>query len=336
MLSIMADALKPRSYRLTPDRLILGLLAVEALLWLSERFQSFAFNTHKGWTVLIAVASIGVFLLLMLFWFAISLLLDWRFQFSIRSLLFVVVVVALPFSWLAVEMKKPREQNAAVAGIRKLGGVVGHDWEFEANGIPDPYKFIPLLALSPPAPAWLRNLLGDDFFTEVVDVTLDRTKLTGGGMKDLALASSFTHRPKVTDAGLEHVKALTQLRNLDLSGTQVTDAGLEHLKSLTQMDGLSLDDTHVTGGGLAYLGGLSKLQRLYLDGTDVTDAGLENVKEFGQLYILTLQNTKVTDAGLKHLEGLTQLRGLWLVGTKVTKEGVKTLQRALPNCEIYH
>jgi hypothetical protein len=30
---------KPRWYRLTPDRLILGLLAVEGLLWLSERFR---------------------------------------------------------------------------------------------------------------------------------------------------------------------------------------------------------------------------------------------------------------------------------------------------------
>ena len=29
---------------------------MECLLWLSERFQWFPFNAHKGWTVLIAVA----------------------------------------------------------------------------------------------------------------------------------------------------------------------------------------------------------------------------------------------------------------------------------------
>ena len=57
----MADAPKPRWYRLTPDRLVLLLLAVEGLLWLSERFCWFPFNQHKGWTVLIAVASVGVF-----------------------------------------------------------------------------------------------------------------------------------------------------------------------------------------------------------------------------------------------------------------------------------
>ena len=39
----------------------------------------------------------------------------------------------------------------------------------------------------------------------------------------------------MTDAGLEHLKGLTQLRELNLNDTQVTDAGLEHLKGLTQL-----------------------------------------------------------------------------------------------------
>ena len=43
----------PCWYRLTPDRCVLGLLALEAFLLLSEHFRWFAFNQHKGWTVLI-------------------------------------------------------------------------------------------------------------------------------------------------------------------------------------------------------------------------------------------------------------------------------------------
>jgi hypothetical protein len=57
---------KPRCYRLTPDRLVIGLLIVECLLWLSERFQWFAFNAHKGSTVLIAVAAVAATILFML------------------------------------------------------------------------------------------------------------------------------------------------------------------------------------------------------------------------------------------------------------------------------
>jgi hypothetical protein len=49
---------KPRCFRPRPGSLILALLVVEALLWLSERFQWFGFNQHKGWTVLRAGESI--------------------------------------------------------------------------------------------------------------------------------------------------------------------------------------------------------------------------------------------------------------------------------------
>ena len=39
----------------------------------------------------------------------------------------------------------------------------------------------------------------------------------------------------MTDAGLVHLKGLTQLQWLDLAETKVTDAGLVHLKGLTQL-----------------------------------------------------------------------------------------------------
>jgi len=42
---------------------------------------------------------------------------------------------------------------------------------------------------------------------------------------------------KVTDAGLEHFKGLTQLQELCLTDTKVTGAGLEHLKGLTTSKG---------------------------------------------------------------------------------------------------
>ena len=45
----------------------------------------------------------------------------------------------------------------------------------------------------------------------------------------------------MTDAGLEHLKGLTQLQSLCLGNTKVTDAGLEHLKGLTQLQSLHLD-----------------------------------------------------------------------------------------------
>ncbi len=96
----MTDAAeKPRWYRITPDRAVLALLALEAFLLLSAWFRWFPFNQHKGWTVLITVAGVGAALLLMLLWFLAALLFRLRFQFSLLSLLLLAVVVAVPCSW---------------------------------------------------------------------------------------------------------------------------------------------------------------------------------------------------------------------------------------------
>jgi len=67
---------KPRWFHATPDRLILVLLAVEVLLWLSDHLGWPAW--HKGYAVLVAVASVGVAMLVMLLWFMVSLAFRWR------------------------------------------------------------------------------------------------------------------------------------------------------------------------------------------------------------------------------------------------------------------
>ena len=50
-----------------------------------------------------------------------------------------------------------------------------------------------------------------------------------------------------------HLKGLTKLSVLDLSGTQVTDAGLAHLKGLTKLSVLDLRGTQVTDAGVKEL-----------------------------------------------------------------------------------
>ena len=270
---------KPRWYRLTPDRLVIGLLVVECLLWLSERFQWFGFNSHKGWTVLIAVALVGIALVLMLLWFAVALLFRWRFQFSIRSLLVVVVVVAIPCSWMAVEMKKAREQKEVVEAIKKMGGSVYHDWEVNQTNASPPAPAKP----QPPGAAWLRSIVGDDFFANVEGMLLYRTQVTDAGLANLAgltqLRKLGLDDTKVTGAGLAHLAGLTQLQTLSLGRTEVTDAGLENLQGLTGLQVLSLDDTQITDAGLAHLRGLTALQTLYLHDMKVTDAGVKKLQE---------------------------------------------------------
>ena len=185
----MTDGPNPRWFHPKPSWLILGLLAVEGLLWLSERFQWFPFNAHKGWTVLIGVAVVGATMLLILLWFGIALLFRLRFQFSIRSILVLTVVVALPCSWMTVEMKAAREQREVAEAIEKFGGSVTYDWEVNASAVFGSYA-------QPPAPTWLRKLLRDDFFQ--VPVRLNNNGNTS------------------TDAVLARLAGLTRLQALFL------------------------------------------------------------------------------------------------------------------------
>ena len=48
-----------RWFRITPDHCIVALLALEGFLLLSAWFRWFPFNQHKGWTVLICLATVG-------------------------------------------------------------------------------------------------------------------------------------------------------------------------------------------------------------------------------------------------------------------------------------
>ncbi|MFP6610941.1 MAG: hypothetical protein VB835_01430, partial [Pirellulales bacterium] len=72
---------------------------------------------------------------------------------------------------------------------------------------------------------------------------------------------------KITDAGLEHLKGLTELKELLLYNTKITDAGLEHLKGLTNLELLIIRHTQVTDAGLEHLKGLTELEVLDLSDT---------------------------------------------------------------------
>ena len=84
----------------------------------------------------------------MLLWFLVALVFRRRFQFSLRSLLLLVVVVAIPCSWLSVELKAARgAARAAVEAIERLGGQVSYDFGVAGTAVHS--------AAEPPWPAWL-------------------------------------------------------------------------------------------------------------------------------------------------------------------------------------
>ncbi len=286
-----------RWWHLTPGRLLATMLAVEALLWLSECFCWLPW--HKGYAVLTAVAGVGAAIVGMVLWFAVALVFRRQFQFSLRSLLLLVVVVALPCSWLGVEMKKARNQRDAYDKVIQLGS---YYYEFEN--------------LADPTPKWLVELLGERFFVDVEDI-------------------GIPIGAEISDDDLVCLDRLPKLKLLAISYSQITDSGLQHLDRLHELQELFAPGCGITDEGLRHLQGLAKLKSLTLTHNwDITDAGLEHVKGLVNLQTLELRGIKVSDAGLERLKGLTRLEKLDVRGTMVTDAGVAKLQQALPNCKI--
>jgi hypothetical protein len=141
-------------------------------------------------------------------------------RFSLRT--FVLAITGLCI-WLGVLAARAHRQHAAVNAIRAAGGTVVFDYENEGSMLP--------------GPAWLRQLIGDDFFCSPTNATLVGENITDDLIeKHLSALSQLQilriGSTKLTDKSLAHVAKLSALLELELNCPQITVAGLEQLAPL--------------------------------------------------------------------------------------------------------
>lgn len=200
-------------------------------------------------------------------------------------------------------------------------------------------------------------------FKQCDSVSLVDLKITDDQLKHLEHLTrltwlSVTRNALVTDGGLVHLRGLTSLGNLELTGTSVTGTGFKHLRRLTRLRYLSLEDTPIQGGNLLRLtvpGTLKELllencpitdadlvylkalplECVILDGTRITDAGMAELGQMVTLQVLHIRGTAITDAGLQHLSGLRNLFKLALDDTAVSDAGLQHLM-SLPNLQYLY
>ena len=190
------------------------------------------------------------------------------FQFSLRTLMIGVVIVAIACGWIGRKIERKHQERDAVEELRKKGATVFYDFNRVSKG-------------SPPGPDWVRKLLGENYFSEVEWV------IEPGNL---------------ADDDLKIVSRLTQLKSLRLYSAKITDAGLVNLSHLTELQELYLVQAAITNSGLENLKGLTQLRSLWLYGTNVSDAGLVNLRGLSQLKYLSLVFTKVSDNGIEELQ----------------------------------
>lgn len=156
-------------------------------------------------------------------------------QFSLRTLLLFILGLSVACVW---KFERVRRQREVVAWVLNSGGTVMYDYEHAASG------FGIVRNPQPPSPKWLIELVGIDFFTDVVFVSLNNTEV-----RDVSMLTSLTslkelHLKCTQVADLTPLAGLTNLGALDLRGTPVKD--VTPLFGLTNLIFLGLRDTQVS------------------------------------------------------------------------------------------
>jgi hypothetical protein len=157
------------------------------------------------------------------------------FRYSLRTLLAAVTLVALA---LGVWVHRAERQRRAVAAIRDMGGHVFYDFE----RLPEFDPTTGELVFDLPAPAWMMNGLGWDYFADVTVVILSYSNMTDERMPllkafpemkrfQIGTDQRLAGRPvQVTDASIELLASFTSLKYVNLSGAQVSAKGVDRLQ----------------------------------------------------------------------------------------------------------
>src|SRR5262249_41567001 len=125
---------------------------------------------------------------------------------------------------------------------------------------------------------------------KLTQLTLENTSLTSAGLRQLrdlpALKSLNVRRNSaLTDGALEGLQdRFPRLERLDLLFNYFTDAALDHVVGLADLKVLDLRGcVKITDAGVRKLAALAKLERLKLSSPEITDAAMETIRRFPRL-----------------------------------------------------
>jgi serine/threonine protein kinase len=172
-----------------------------------------------------------------------------------------------------------------------------------------------------PLPVGRFRVQNINLFSGVTDADVERLR----PLADLR-AVQLLNSP-ITSQSLEILVDFPKLRWLYLARTGIGDAGLDRLSRLTELESLGLEQTKITAAGLRQITGLNSLRELRLAMTALDDDSLAHLKQFPSLVRLNLYRTGITNAGLKHLAALPHLAYLNLQDNRIDDQCLSDLSR---------
>ena len=225
-----------------------------------------------------------------------------RSAISLRLLMVAIPVIAVVFAWKA---NRARDQHRAIKAIKTAGGVgwITYDWE-EPNASGQTKRDAKL-----EAPMLLRRILGDEYFQEIVRVTVGGRKTRISietlqavsklpNLTDLHVIGDESSNSSITLQETAVLSEITTLKYLGLPCTGIGDDAMRPLSKLVNLQELYLYRTHVQEG-TKYLTGMKNLRSVVLLDSQLTDKGLDYLINLPSLEVLDITGNPVSSAAIE-------------------------------------
>lgn len=248
-------------------------------------------------------------------------------RFLVISLRMLLVLVAVLAIWLARVTNRARLQAELVAELKAKKCQAEFDYqhpEYEPGAKPsDRLSTSARMKAEPPGPKWLRRIVGDEYFRNIVYVSyygrLDHRSRPGLDMSTLG--------PGPDEELLRKLGSLGALKAIALNGSDMKGRALAHVGRQHDLENLLVYDCpNVTDESVAYLQDLRELKRVNIGGCPIGDRGVSYLAKLPQMEVIQVHGGSITDACFAHVRGLPKLDSLILENPSITDAGLAHLR----------
>lgn len=242
-------------------------------------------------------------------------------RFSLRGLLIVVFLLAVPLAWLGAKINTGRRETAYAAAVWKAGGQARFDYNAYAGSC---------IAMQPKGPWLLRAVLGKNIFSRICLVDLSGVEDVGGlvgGLEKLSQLDTLTlPAGPQSDELIDSVARLSRLQELTLNGSEVTPLQMRRLLACDSLGHLELRGASAADEILAELAHAEHLSSVSVISGTTTDDGMKSLSEIKSLYFLEIRDLPaVTNQGFQYLAKSPSLELARIRGTQITEACVGDL-----------
>jgi hypothetical protein len=236
-----------------------------------------------------------------------------RFQYTVRSLLILLLVAAVAFSIPSWRRKQYWDQWRAVQRLRELGvGVV----------------------VEPKEGKWMRSFIGDDAYVSTLGVSFERKRVTREMMDCLGTFFDL-EQIVMTDCVVDNndfakIAHYTGVKSIYLQDTNLSDVGLKQFAGFVNVTEFFMVHSDVTTDGLKCLAGMKNLSRFGI-------ARCNNVSEEALVQLVPLKalehvefGVPISDKSIPVLKKLTHVKYFnYLDVSEVSPDGIFKIKQIL-------